>query len=513
MRKIIFIPLGIIYILFVIWLISRSDKVDSPASNPQGIRLPINIESEDGVRAAAVAGSFYPADAGRLGKELSLLLSNAKKSDFVGSPRILIVPHAGITYSGNVAAYGFKQLEGRKNLRVILLGSSHTSNFDYAAVDDNQYWETPLGKVEVDRDFVKNLVNGESILADKSVHLKEHSLEVELIFLQKAVENFRIVPIMLGQTSDELIGALAQKLAYNFDDNTILIVSSDLSHYPDWTTANNSDNQLIDSILRGSEKIFDQKLDEIKGKNLAGLETPACGKDAIKAALKIGELIGVRNFEKIKYGNSGDVTGDKSRVVGYASILGSSGDIKFALINADDDSKKDSVEIARKTLETYLSSGSVQDIKSESQFLLQPLGAFVTLTKNGQLRGCMGEFEPTKPLYKVIQETSISSATKDKRFTPVTFEELKDIRIEISVMTPRKKVADWQKIILGKEGIVLQKGMNAGTFLPQVATDNNWDLEKFLNELCSQKAGLEKDCYKDPATDIYSFEVDVFGED
>jgi hypothetical protein len=424
----------------------------------------------------------------------------------------LIVPHAGIIYSGSVAAYGFKQLEGEDNLRIILIGASHTSRFDYAAVDDNKYWETPFGRVEVDSDFVKSLANGTSIRIDKSVHLKEHSLEVELVFLKKVIRNFKIVPILLGQTSEELLASLAYKLAYNFDDNTLLVVSSDLSHYPDWGAANVSDIQLIDSVLKGKVKVFDQKLKEIEDENLKGLETPACGKDAIRVALKAGELLGVDNFEKIKYENTGDITGDKSRVVGYASILGSSENIKFTLTGVED-YKMYMTEIARKTLETYLSSGSILDIQPNSEILLQPLGAFVTLTKNGQLRGCMGEFEPVKPLYKTIQDTSISSATKDKRFSPVTPEELKDIKIEVSLMTPRRKIFNWQEIKLGKEGIVLQRGINAGTFLPQVATDNNWNLERFLSELCSQKAGLEKDCYKDPKTEIYGFEVDVIRED
>jgi MEMO1 family protein len=509
----IVIILGTILLVSTFLILIKLSESNSQENSIQKVDKNPNIESDTNIRSPAVAGSFYPSDPKKLDSDLTSLLDKSTEITISGKPRILIVPHAGISYSGEVAASGFKQLEGMNNLRVIILGASHTNQYNYSAVDNSDYWQTPQGKVEVDNDFVATLVNGVSIRADKNPHVKEHSLEMEIIFLQKVLKNFKIVPILLGQTSDELQNALAHKLAYNFDDNTILIISTDLSHYPNWKDANTSDNLLVDSILLNNVDLFEQTLADITARKFPNEITAACGQDAIKVALKMAGILGIINFQKIKYENSGDVTGDKSRVVGYASLIGVSESIMYSSPAFNKNIQKEALEIARNTLDSYLSTGKIPDIKSQSTVLQEPLGVFTTLTKNGLLRGCIGEFEPTKPLYKVIKSTTVSSATEDKRFLPVTTDELKDIKIEISVMTPRRKVTDWKNIKLGTEGVVIQRGVSGGTFLPQVASDNNWDLEKFLSELCSQKAGLEKNCYKDPTANIYSFEVTNFAEE
>jgi len=175
--------------------------------------------------------------------------------------------------------------------------------------------------------------------------------------------------------------------------------------------------------------------------------------------------------------------------------------------------QQEALKIGRKTLEEFLTHQKIPQIKPKNQSLFQPLGAFVTLRNKGQLRGCIGEFEPTEPLYQVIQKMAIAAATKDRRFSPVEASELKDIKIEISVMTPKKKIDNWRKIKLGKHGVVVQKGFNTGTFLPQVAEETGWNLEEFLSHLCLEKAGLPSDCYKDPSTNIYVFEAQVFEEE
>lgn len=174
--------------------------------------------------------------------------------------------------------------------------------------------------------------------------------------------------------------------------------------------------------------------------------------------------------------------------------------------------QQEALRLARITLEGYLTRGKLPEVSVTNKELLKPLGVFVTLRLEEQLRGCIGCFEPDEPLYKVIQKMAVEAATADPRFLPVTVEELKDINIEISVMTPKRKINRWQEVELGKHGVVIKKGFRSGIFLPQVATETGWNREEFLAELCAQKAGLPADCYRDPETEIYVFEAEVFAE-
>ncbi|MFH1841082.1 MAG: AmmeMemoRadiSam system protein B [Candidatus Shapirobacteria bacterium] len=441
------------------------------------------------VRKPAVAGSFYPANREELDRQITALIRQADKFPIEGKVRILIVPHAGIVFSGRTAAAGFKQVEGQDYSRVILLGVSHRIGFDHAAVYDQGVWETPLGKVAVDEKLAKAiLAKDKQIRGDINAHQEEHSLEMELIFLQKVLKKFKVVPILLSQTSDQLADDLAQRIARNWDDRTLLVVSSDLSHYLSWREAKEKDEETIKIILKK------------KGQGLTA--GAACGREAVKVALKVGQFLAI-DFQEIKSENSGDVSGDKSRVVGYAAIGGWDKKVSF---------REEALLLARKTLVEYLKYGRIPAIAPQNAELLQFQGAFVTLRKKGELRGCLGEFEPRKPLYWVIQEMAIAAATRDRRFLPVTARELGELKIEISVMTAKKKIGDWRKIQLGKHGVVVQKGYRSGTFLPQVAEETGWGLEEFLGQLCSQKAGLAKDCYKDPAISLEVFEVKIFGE-
>lgn len=484
-----------------IWLTKRKMKVKPP------------VEKSTIIRQPAVAGSFYSADAGELDKEISSLINQSERISAEGKLRVLIVPHAGTVFSGPTAAAGFKQIEGQDYKRVIILGVSHRAWFDHVAIFNQGEWETPLGKVEVDEDLSSVIIDKDTkIIADMAVHNEEHSLEIELIFLQKVLKNFKIVPILLSQTNDELINTLAQKIAQNLDDQTLLVVSSDLSHYPPWKTAKEVDGKTIEAILSGKPEEFSQTIVKLESAGYPGVETAACGHDAIRVGLKVAEILGI-NFKKIKYENSGDVSGDKTRVVGYAAIGGFGGKMASAAEQLDKKSQQEALEIARKTLEEYLINRKAPSITSPSQILNQPLGCFVTLRNNKELRGCIGEFEPKEPLAKVIQKMAIAAATQDPRFPPVTADELKEIKIEISVMSPKRKISNWQEIELGKHGVVVQKGMQAGTFLPQVATETGWSLEEFLAQLCTQKAGLPPDCYKDPTVTLYTFEAQVFEEE
>lgn len=464
------------------------------------------------IRLPAVAGSFYPADPAELRRIIDGFLQEAQPATVEGKLKILIVPHAGLEYSGRTAAAGFKQIEGGTYSKVIILGASHRVWFDYAAVFDKGQWETPLGKVDINEELAERIIDDNKIVVDLKPHKEEHSLEVELVFLQRVLKDFKIVPILLGQVSEDVLDSLAQKISQNFDENTLLVISSDLSHYPDWQTANKVDGETIRAIVSGNEKIFAETIKKLMSENYRGLETCACGEEAIRVALKVARKLSLTNIGKIRYENSGDLTGDKSRVVGYGAI-GVWDTQKTAKSYLDEETKKEALQIVRKTLQEYLTNGKIPQIVPKSRVLQEPLGAFVTLRKNHELRGCIGRFEPNESLFKVIQEMAIAAAADDPRFSPVTRDELKEVTIEISVMTPKRKINDWSEIVLGKHGVVIQQGARSGTFLPQVATETGWSKEEFLSQLCSQKAGLPANCYLDPEVNLYVFEAQVFEEE
>jgi len=458
------------------------------------------------IREPAVAGAFYPADKNSLMTQLKTLLASTEQLNEKNTLRVLIVPHAGYDCSGQVAAWGFKQLKEKKYSRIIILGVSHHAYFSKAAIFDQGLWKTPLGSVAIDEDFANSLINQSNLLeANLEVHKEEHSLEVEVPFLQQALANFKIVPILLGHGNNEVLEALTQAIANNFDDKTLLVISSDLSHYPAFDIANKVDKETTDSILTGDVNKFGQKINE--NINQPEVDTCACGADAIKVGMLVAKKLAIGSIQLINYANSGNISGDKSRVVGYASI-------GFYDKNSelDKSQQKQLLEIARQTLESYLKNKKIPEFNIKDDVLNQKLGVFVTLRKNGELRGCIGEFEPKIPLYRVVQEKAIDAALHDPRFYPIEYNELKDINIEISVLSPKVKVDDWKKIELGKQGVVVIKGSRGGTFLPQVASETGWDLETFLTNLCNQKAGLQTNCYKDPNVAIYVFTAQVFEE-
>lgn len=261
------------------------------------------------IRHPAVAGQFYPAQQEELDAQLNSLVNQTKKIPSKGKPQILIVPHAGIVYSGKVAAWGFKQIENLNYSRIILLGASHQALFNHAAIFDQGAWETPLGKVAVDENLAKEFLD-KNIIGDLSPHLREHSLELELIFLQKVLKNFKIIPILISQPTPETTANLAQKISQVLDKQTLLVISSDLSHYLPWVVASKIDQKTIETILSGQKNVFEKNP-----------STCACGYEAIKIGLMVAEILKIKIFRKIKYANSGDITGEKSQVVGYASII------------------------------------------------------------------------------------------------------------------------------------------------------------------------------------------------
>ncbi len=460
---------------------------------------------EDLIRVPAVADSFYPAESSALSTLLDGLLSKAKPrySWDNKKPKIVISPHAGIYFSGSVAAYAYKNLLNTEIKTIILLGVSHNYFFDYAAVFPKGEWITPLGKVEVDEEVVRRIIDEKRIIPNVEFHLPEHTLEMQLIFLQKVLKNgFKIVPILLSQVGKELHKEVVESLSQELkDDDKLLVISTDLSHYPPYRVANNVDILTIRKILDGDVLEF---ADWIRGEALGidGVETLACGRDAVSIGLDVAKKLRLEDVRYYKYASSGDISGEKQRVVGYVSL---------GFYGGKQDYKIETLQLARQSLEFYLRTKKKVIRRCESDRLMLQGGAFVTLNEDNQLRGCIGEIIGRSSYCTSIQENAVNAAVSDSRFYPLSLGEINDIEIEVSLLSPLKKIDDWKKIKLGRDGVVVRRGLRSGVFLPQVGNDIP-DLKRFLEVLCLEKAGLEKDCYKNSSTDIYVFTADVFKE-
>jgi hypothetical protein len=468
-------------------------------------------------REPVAAGSFYPANPKILSSQIDQYFKEVESPMKEFQPRILIVPHAGYQFSGLIAAQAFRSLVGKNFKKVILLGPSHQDWFQGSSVDTHDFWETPLGLVRVDLSLARQIINPKKGILDRPLaHKKEHSLEVCLPFLQKTLgKDFQIVPIVVSQISQEQAQDLAQVLSQYLDSQTILIVSSDLSHYPSFETAQLVDQEIIDSVLKGDPIKFLKTNQKLLEEYQEELDTCACGKDPIYIALLLSQIINVQRIENWGYLNSGEITGDFSRVVGYANFVFSAEEDIFlseSFLSSED--KKFLLNLARQSIEFFLKKGQFLKIdpKDVSPRLKSKQGVFVTLKKGEELRGCLGRIEEKeKPLYSLVSEMAISAAQEDYRFTSLQLEELSEIIIEISVLSPLKKIKDpFQEIKLGRDGVLVQKGQQTGVFLPQVATETNWSLEEFMGQLCQQKAGLSREAWRQNDVDIYVFQVEAF---
>jgi AmmeMemoRadiSam system protein B/AmmeMemoRadiSam system protein A len=481
-------------------------------------------------RKAAVAGSFYPADPEVLKADLRKYFNAAKPPIGHGTVLAIISPHAGYPYSGIVAASAFNQIDKNKKYdNIFVIGSSHRVAFEGAAIYNKGNFETPLGVVKVNLELANKLINENDVFTyHELAHVNEHSLEVQLPFLQYLLkDNFQIVPILLGTHSADKCYRIAEALAPYFNEKNLFVISSDFSHYPDYKTACTVDRQTAEAIQSNSVEKFADVINSTMEKKLPGLETCLCAWPSVLTLLYITGSDPEIEINLVDYRNSGDSEiGDKASVVGYNAIsfvkpAGTS--IKKSKDNNDmtpekedfvltDKEKQILLGIARNTIEKYVRQHQIPEIDTSgfTGNLFQNAGAFVTLNEDRQLRGCIGRFDPNEPLYKVVQDMAISSATRDYRFTPVTPPELDKIEIEISVLTPLKKINNINEIVLGKHGIYIRKGFQSGTFLPQVADKTGWTVEEFLGHCAKDKANIGWDGWKD--AEIYTYEAIIFSE-
>ncbi len=475
------------------------------------------------VRKPAVANQFYPGDPLTLTRQITDFFKKAKKEPVPGNIKALFSPHAGYMYSGQVAAYAFKLLEGFSFETVVVISPSHVAYFQGASVYNGGAYETPLGTIPVDTALAGEMADiEERVFLSTKGHgfvegRGEHAIEVQLPFLQVVLGKFKLVPIVIGDRDWNTCEALAEALIKSLEGRDVLIVaSSDYSHYHPYDEAVRLDSIAIDHINSfDPEGLF---------ADLSAGVCEACGGSPIVATMLAARGLGADKAKVLKYANSGDITGERSGVVGYvAAVLYDSqskpeGEEKTEKekagteVGLSEEDKETLLHIARTTIEKKVKGEQPSEFEVHSSLLEERRGAFVTIHKNGRLRGCIGYIEAIKPLYITIQEMAEAAALRDPRFPPVIPDELPSLTLEISVLTPLKRIKDIKEIQIGKHGIVLKKGYHQGVFLPQVATEQGWDRITFLNEICFKAGIYDKNCWKDKDAEIYIFSAEVFEE-
>lgn len=483
--------------------------------------LPLALAAAGDVRPYLQTGPWYPADPIELRRMIDGFFSALPPPQKEMVVRGIIAPHAGFQYSGRCAAKAFKALSAEQGVRrVILLGSSHRSGFYGACVADYEAWSTPLGAVQVDTAICRELAGRKLFKNDRDTMRYEHALENQLPFLQRTLGNggYKIVPVIFGVLNKKEFAAMAAILAPFVDAHTLVVASSDLTHYGEnfsYTPFRRDLAANLDKLDKGFiEPVLRRDFDRYCAyREKTGIT--ACGFVPIGVMIRLFEKKNYR-AELADYARSGDLNGDYTTSVSYAAIVFSErepggGDP----VRLDRAERKLLLELARSTLRGYLQGRPPPP--AEERFasrvnLLQPLGVFVTLRKKGDLRGCIGSIVGVEPLYRGVMANAVHAAVDDPRFPPLGQKEAEEVEIEISVMTPLQPLSDYRAIRLGRDGVVIRDGRAQAVFLPQVATETGWTLDEFLGQLCL-KAGLERTAYRSSrAMQFYVFQAQVFSE-
>jgi MEMO1 family protein len=492
------------------------------------------------IRPPAVAGSFYPGSPAELAKMLAQFFHAAPKPQIAGKPLALIAPHAGYVYSGAIAARAYKFLEGEEYQTVIIIAPSHTAYFKGVSAFGGKAYSTPLGEVPIDKELTRKIIAaGGPIMLSDIGHLissgqSEHALEVQLPFLQATLGKFNLVALIMGDQDPLTCTALGEAIARAVGkrDDVLIVASSDLSHFHDQATASK-----LDSIIARDIEQYDyQQLSD----DLQSQKTEACGGGPIVAALIAAKEIGADSVKLTGFGDSGETSGDRSSVVGYLSaVVSQSGQTeKIHVIDEAEDNpeiksadsgkgylepastaefglsesdKKLLLSIARQSIASRLEGKEFVLPANMPDAVCAPLGAFVTLQEGDELRGCIGTFHPNSPLYQVVTEMARQAAFSDYRFQPLTQNEFNRVDIEISVLTPMKRIYNSDSVVVGRDGLYIRRGNCSGVLLPQVPVEQGWDRTTFLDHTCL-KAGLPSSSWKSDQTELYVFQAEIFGE-
>lgn len=435
--------------------------------------LPASTQPEDlKIHESVIAGTWYPADPNILQQQLDGFLAAVPARPDQGRLVALISPHAGYPYSGRIAACAYKLLQGKSYDTVVIIAPSHRARFPGVSVYDPGGYQTPLGVVPIDRALIRQLEASDgNIRYRPEAHAREHALEIQLPFLQRMLGHFKLIPLVMGDQSWSACKRLAATLVQALAGTSVLIIaSSDLSHYHSAAEAKVLDDVVMKEILDFSALGLYQ--------GLASGRCEACGGGPIVAALLAAKSLGADRTEILRYGHSGEVTGDTNAVVGYLAAAvwrGADGEQQSAP-PARSGNQRLHLSPAQKTLLLTLARNAITakcrnqpapPLKPVAPDLTEPRGAFVTLHKNRQLRGCIGNIVGTYPIEATIAKMAVAAAFQDPRFPPVEEHELPNLVIEISVLTPLERVRQIDEIQVGRHGLFIRTGSAAGLLLPQ----------------------------------------------
>lgn len=419
------------------------------------------------IRNPIVAGQFYPAQSNQLTEMLrGMVGENAEKEDAIG----LVLPHAGYVYSGAVAGAAISRI--RFGDVFVIIGPNHTGRGKPFSIMTEGTWKTPLGSVAIDSDLARNILRASSYLEeDISAHEFEHSIEVQLPFLQFLKSDVKIVPIVFGYGSGDIYKNIGYELARTILDSNkevIIIASSDMTHYESQESANTKDKQAIDAILNLDEDLL--------LKRVTDLDISMCGYGPAISLIAAARDLGAKEARLTRYQTSGDAIGDFTSVVGYAGII-INGHIPSPL-----------VRLARKAVETYVREGTVIQPDKLTSEMKGKAGVFVSIHKFDNLRGCIGTFEPTQEnIAREIIHNAINSATADPRFLPITSNELKDLEFSVDVLTSPERVENRDKLDPKKYGAIVECDYRRGLLLPDL---EGVDTVEQQVSICCQKAGI-----------------------
>ena len=466
-------------------------------------------------REPAVAGQFYPADPAELAGTVDAYLAAAATGYAPAADVVAAVsPHAGYEFSGRLAALAVRNVADSYDT-VVVLATGHTEAVKGAALLASDDYSTPLGRVPTDRALAAALLKASPLFEDRpSAHAREHAVEVQLPFLQRRLKKpFKLLAAVLNTDDRAALKKIGAALASALRGRKALIlVSTDFSHYPPHSVAAPADGAMALAAESMDPALVAATSRVLLAAGAPGLETCACGEAALEAGMEAARLLGAKSFSVLKTADSyseAPALSGPDRVVGYIAglFLKTGTPPSLAL---DKGQKAFLLAEARRTVAAALSGKKPAAGLAADPRLDLPGAAFVTLTIGGALRGCVGTVEPVMTLADAVRYGAYSAAFRDGRFRPLTAAELPKVKMEVSVLS-RLKPSSAAALKPGRDGAVVEKGGRSGLFLPQV-WEQLPDRKEFLGELCEQKAGLPRDCWKDPAVKIYSFTVDAFSE-
>ncbi len=490
------------------------------------------------------AGRWYPADPGRLQAAVDTYVRQAEVEPVVGQLLAVIVPHAGYLYSGAVAGYAFHAMKeaGCADHVIVVIGDTHTGNGSAEiAIWAEGAFETPLGSIPVDEAVGQALVSAGGgatveIEFDRNAFANEHPVENQLPFVQTVCPGAPIVPIVIRHPSLQSAQVLADALIAALGDRPALIVAStDLSHYHPYDEARAMDEVALQAIASLDPQAVADSPRRCAEQGLGGSDPlTMCSQGSVMTALIAARRMGADRASVLRYANSGDVPiGQRDQVVGYGAValwrsqdgtgIPASQAPGFSLQSIAEsipaetpdlppEAREELLALARQTVAQFLTTETFPTFRSDDPALLQPLGAYVTYEKQGELRGCVGRIEADRPVFLNVQYAAVAAALADSRFPAIAPEELEELNIEITLLGPVREVQGLDEIQIGRDGVLMRVGADKGAlYLPQVPPEQGWDLQATLLNLC-RKAGLPDDAWQRDDARLYAFTGQWFAE-